>query len=147
MGGTQIILSRSKHFVIFFFFNVVICVIIHLQIFCQILHDAGLRVEELIDDDLTMSTNDSLQRSVGTLEIYRALASPAYVCFDPDPIGRAFHMSSLLRKLALLEVEFKLTYLELANGMEQYAADIISYTVTTEEVRTSPCFQALVLTV
>ncbi|XP_071842699.1 transient-receptor-potential-like protein [Apostichopus japonicus] len=99
----------------------------------KILHDAGLRVEELIDDDLTMSTNDSLQRSVGTLEIYRALASPAYVCFDPDPIGRAFHMSSLLRKLALLEVEFKLTYLELANGMEQYAADIISYTVTTEE--------------
>lgn len=92
-------------------------------------------MEEFGEGDLKTRTSDSLQRSVGNLEIYRALASPAYVCFDPDPIGRAFHLSMLLRKLALLEVEFKPMYLELANGMEQYAADLMSQVITSEEVR------------
>lgn len=82
------------------------------------------------------SAKDSLQRSVGTLEIYKGLSSPAYVCFSTsDPIGRAFKLCATLHKVGLMEVEFNHSYVQLADIMEQFAADLVSYARTTEEVR------------
>ena len=51
---------------------------------------------------------DSLLKSVGTLEIYKALSSDAYVSQAyMDPINRSFELSAVLQKLSkVCEVTF-----------------------------------------
>lgn len=99
------------------------------------LYDIGLRIPDIKMSSFEYSATDSLQRSVGTLEIYKGLASPAYVCFSTsDPIGRAFKLCATLHKVGDMEVEFNNSYVQLADIMEQLAADLVSYARTTEEV-------------
>ncbi|XP_077977349.1 short transient receptor potential channel 4-like [Glandiceps talaboti] len=85
----------------------------------------------------------TVQRSVGTLNIYKALASEAYISFielekkdNSDPIGRAFELSAELRELSSSEYEFRQEYLELADQCEQFGADLLGQTLDTDELRT-----------
>ncbi|XP_071842924.1 short transient receptor potential channel 7-like isoform X4 [Apostichopus japonicus] len=103
----------------------------------KVLYDIGLRIPDIKMSSFEYSATDSLQRSVGTLEIYKGLASPAYVCFSTsDPIGRAFKLCATLHKVGDMEVEFNNSYVQLADIMEQLAADLVSYARTTEEIMT-----------
>ncbi|XP_077977129.1 short transient receptor potential channel 4-like [Glandiceps talaboti] len=85
----------------------------------------------------------TVQRSVGTLNIYKALASEAYISFielekkeKSDPFGRAFELSAELRRMSSLEYEFRKEYLDLADQCELFAAELIGQTRDTDELRT-----------
>ncbi|XP_070535325.1 short transient receptor potential channel 4-like [Ptychodera flava] len=84
----------------------------------------------------------TVQRSVGTLNIYKALASEAYISYSelekrqrPDPFGRAFELSVELRELSSTEYEFRQAYSELAEQCEQFAADLLGQTRDADELR------------
>lgn len=79
--------------------------------------------------------NDSLQYSLKRINTYRALASPAWMSLtSPDPILSAFKLSWELQHLAVVEHEFKETYLQLAEQCRQFACDLISQCRSSEEV-------------
>ncbi|XP_063959639.1 short transient receptor potential channel 5-like [Lytechinus pictus] len=108
----------------------------------KMLLEADLLIPELQDDAFTEMAVDDLQRSVGTLEVYGGLASEAYVCLaSTDPIDRAFTLCGTMKRIALLEVEFKVRYLELADRMEKLAAELVSYARDSEEITTVLTFQ------
>ena len=51
--------------------------------------EVGARIPELSADTFQTAATDSLQQSVGSLEIYKGLASEAYVVLSSDdPIDR-----------------------------------------------------------
>ncbi|XP_070534602.1 short transient receptor potential channel 4-like isoform X2 [Ptychodera flava] len=85
----------------------------------------------------------TVQRSVGTLNIYKALASEAYISYietekkeRSDPFGRAFELAVELRTLSSTEYEFRQEYSDLAEKCEQFAADLLGQTREAEELRT-----------
>ncbi|CAJ0598054.1 unnamed protein product [Cylicocyclus nassatus] len=79
--------------------------------------------------------NDSLQYSLKRINTYRALASPAWMSLtSPDPILSAFKLSWELQQLAVVEHEFKETYLQLAEQCKQFACDLMSQCRSSEEV-------------
>ncbi|XP_011666677.2 short transient receptor potential channel 3 isoform X1 [Strongylocentrotus purpuratus] len=108
----------------------------------KMLLEADLLIPELNTDAFQDEAADDLQRSVGTLEIYGGLASEAYVCLaSTDPIDRAFTLCGIMKRIAILEVEFKVRYLELADKMERLAAELVSYARDSEEINTVLTFQ------
>ncbi|XP_070551362.1 short transient receptor potential channel 4-like isoform X1 [Ptychodera flava] len=86
--------------------------------------------------------NHTIQRSVGTLNVYKALASESYMSAielkdeDTDPFRRAFKLFQELRKESSKEYEFREQYLELAEKCEQYAADLLGQTRDSSELQT-----------
>ncbi|XP_070534325.1 short transient receptor potential channel 4-like [Ptychodera flava] len=96
-----------------------------------------------IDLSTIQSEKHTVQRSVGTLNIYRALASEAYLSYieiekkeNSDPFGRAFELSVELRELSSLEYEFRQDYTELAERCAQFAADLLGQTRDASELST-----------
>ncbi|XP_070534327.1 short transient receptor potential channel 4-like isoform X2 [Ptychodera flava] len=96
-----------------------------------------------IDLSTIQSEKHTVQRSVGTLNIYKALASEAYLSYieletkkRPDPFGRAFELSIQLRELSSSEYEFRQDYTELAERCEQFAADLLGQTRDANELST-----------
>ena len=63
--------------------------------------NSGSTIANISSKSFTTKARDSLQKSVGTLEIYRGLASEAYITLaSPDPVDRAFVMSNTMKKLS-----------------------------------------------
>jgi Transient receptor ion channel II len=59
-------------------------------------------------DCVTKQDFDSLKRSRSRLNVYRALASPAYMALSSaDPIMSTFELRQEMKKLAQVEKEFK----------------------------------------
>ncbi|XP_072049961.1 short transient receptor potential channel 1-like [Amphiura filiformis] len=103
----------------------------------KMLVEVGARIPELTADTFQTAATDSLQQSVGSLELYKGLASDAYVVLSSDdPINRCFTLCSNLRKSSEIEVEFKPSYLELVNKMEICSQELISQARSTEEILT-----------
>ncbi|XP_072022633.1 transient receptor potential protein-like [Amphiura filiformis] len=99
--------------------------------------NSGTTIVNVTSKNFATKATDELQKSVGTLELYRGLASEAYITLaNGDPVDRAFVMSHTLKKLSHTDVEFKSSYLELANTIDQVGTDIISHARTTEEIMT-----------
>ncbi|XP_070565519.1 short transient receptor potential channel 4-like [Ptychodera flava] len=87
--------------------------------------------------------NHTIQRSIGTLNVYKALASEAYICVietetetKPDPFQRAFELCHKLRAESSKEYEFREEYLELAAKCEQFSADLLGQTRDSIELKT-----------
>ncbi|XP_077977237.1 short transient receptor potential channel 4-like [Glandiceps talaboti] len=106
----------------------------------KMLVDKGAPPIELSD---LHTEKHTVQRSVGTLNIYKALASEAYISFmenekkeHSDPFGRAFELSAELKRMSSLEYEFRQEYLDLADQCETYAAELLGQTRDTDELRT-----------
>ncbi len=77
----------------------------------------------------------TLQHSVGTLNVYRALASEFYISLTSlDPIGTAFTLSDKLKEMSDQEYEFRAEYIEISNSTEQYAADMLGQARDSDEV-------------
>ena len=73
---------------------------------------------------------------MGTLNVYRALASEFYISLTSlDPIGTAFTLSDKLKEMSDQEYEFRAEYIELSDAVEQYAADMLGQARDSEEVR------------
>ena len=67
--------------------------------------DAGAGIPETKRSSASSAAIDSLLQSVGLVEQYSALASPAYItqAFS-DPIDKAFKLTKALTKLGYAEV-------------------------------------------
>ncbi|XP_072049938.1 uncharacterized protein [Amphiura filiformis] len=105
----------------------------------KVLIDAGCKIETDRSKKKQNSSAavDDLQKSVGSLELHRALASEAYLTqFHEDPIDTAFILSDKLRSLADKDVEFKTSYVELADNVDQVGTELISHARNTEEILT-----------
>ncbi|XP_070555679.1 short transient receptor potential channel 4-like [Ptychodera flava] len=76
----------------------------------------------------------SLQHSLGLINVYKALASQAYIALTSrDPLTTAFELSVKLRQLSERDYEFRYQYEELACQCEQFAADLLSKVRDSEE--------------
>ncbi|XP_033641216.1 short transient receptor potential channel 5-like isoform X1 [Asterias rubens] len=95
----------------------------------------GERVPDPESSDFQRTEKHTLQRSVGTLNVYRALSSGYYISLTAhDPIGKAFTLSSRLKEMSDMEYEFRAEYTELSESVEQYAADILAQARDSEEL-------------
>ncbi len=64
--------------------------------FLQLLRNCGCKI-----DDINSKATDDFLKSVGSLEIYKGLASEAYLSqVNEDPIETAFKLSTKLRYLS-----------------------------------------------
>ena len=87
----------------------------------------GARIEDPEYYAFSTQTH-TLQHSLGMLNIYRALASQAYISLtSSDPIHTAFERCVKLRKLSQKNPEFSEQFVELAGQCEQFAADILGH--------------------
>ncbi|KAG5850522.1 short transient receptor potential channel 1 [Anguilla rostrata] len=78
---------------------------------------------------------DSLRHSRFRLDIYRCLASPSLIMLtEEDPILRAFELSSDLKELSLVEVEFRNDYEELAKQCKMFAKDLLAQARNSREL-------------
>ncbi|XP_070555682.1 short transient receptor potential channel 4-like [Ptychodera flava] len=93
----------------------------------KILLDQGVTIED--PDYYCFHTEDfTLQKSIGMINVYRALASQAFISLtSEDPINTAFELSFRLQQLSKSDYEFRYTYEELANQCEQFAADLLGH--------------------
>ncbi|XP_022108366.1 short transient receptor potential channel 5-like [Acanthaster planci] len=95
----------------------------------------GAVIPDPDSSDFQRTEKHTLQRSVGTLNVYRALSSGYYISLTaPDPIGHAFTLSSKLGEMSNQEYEFRAEYTELSESVEQYAADILAQARDSDEL-------------
>ncbi|XP_070555680.1 short transient receptor potential channel 4-like [Ptychodera flava] len=99
----------------------------------KILLDHGARIED--PEFYSFQTEEfTLQHSLGTINVYKALASQAYISLtSEDPIGTAFELSHKLRALSSRDYEFRYQYGELAAQCELFAADLLGHVRDSEE--------------
>ncbi|XP_002740299.1 short transient receptor potential channel 5-like [Saccoglossus kowalevskii] len=100
---------------------------------CKILLEYGA----ILEDPNTLSETHGLQRSLGELQIYKALASQAYICYtSKDPIKTAFELSYRLRNMSKTDVEFGPEYDKLEEECEAFAAALLAHTRSEYEITT-----------
>ncbi|XP_070555677.1 short transient receptor potential channel 7-like [Ptychodera flava] len=76
----------------------------------------------------------TLEHSVGTIAVYQAITSEAYISLTAaDPIGRAFELSSEMRRLSGSNFEFRFQYEELSTRCERFAASLLGFVRNSEE--------------
>ncbi|XP_077991000.1 short transient receptor potential channel 4-like [Glandiceps talaboti] len=93
----------------------------------KILLDQGVKIEDP-DYYCFQTENFTLQNSLGMINVYRALASQAYISLtSDDPINTAFELSLRLQNLSKSDYEFRYTYEELADQCEQFASDLLGH--------------------
>ncbi|XP_077991360.1 short transient receptor potential channel 4-like [Glandiceps talaboti] len=93
----------------------------------KILIEYGSRIE---DPETYFSNKEdfTLQQSVGMINIYKALASEAFMSLTAeDPIKRAFVLSHKFRELSERNYEFRSQYEDLAQQCEQFSADLLNH--------------------
>ncbi|XP_077862185.1 transient receptor potential-gamma protein-like, partial [Saccoglossus kowalevskii] len=102
----------------------------------QILTENGARIED--PEYYKFFTEEfTLEHSVGTISVYKALTSEAYISLTcDDPIERSFHLSQQMRTLSIRDFEFRSQYEEMADRCECFAADLLSYIRNTSEQMT-----------
>ncbi|XP_033110111.1 short transient receptor potential channel 5-like [Anneissia japonica] len=93
----------------------------------------GVRIDAAEDYAFHTEVN-TLQNCLGTLNIYKGLASPAYISLtSSDPINTAFERCVQLRKLSEKNHEFSAEFRDLAEKCEQFAADILGHIRDSKE--------------
>ncbi|XP_044255453.1 transient receptor potential-gamma protein isoform X2 [Tribolium madens] len=101
------------------------------------------------DECVTSRLEDSLRHSRSRINAYRALASPSLIALSSkDPILTAFELSWELRRLSLLEHEFKSEYQELRKQCQDFATALLDHTRSSYELEvllnhdpTGPAFE------
>ncbi|CAM1302717.1 TRPC1 (predicted) [Pycnogonum litorale] len=87
------------------------------------------------DECVTLSSEDSLRHSRSRINAYRALASPSLISLSSkDPIMTAFELSWELRRLSVMEQEFKLVYQELRKQCQDFATALLDHTRSSYEL-------------
>lgn len=79
--------------------------------------------------------DDILHSESLRLNLYRAVANPAYLCYSShDPILAAFQLSKELTDSSFLVPEFRVAYKELAAEVSMFAVDVIACVRSTTEM-------------
>lgn len=87
------------------------------------------------DCKASLENDDLLHSETHRLNLYRAVANPAYVCHSThDPILSAFLLSTELRQSASMVPEFRAAYNELAAEVSTFAVELVGCCRSTEEV-------------
>ena len=74
--------------------------------------------------DESASEVDDLLKSVGTLEVYKALASEAYVSQAySDPVDRSFELGVILHKLSMVRTWYLICSLLLNDSIKEIVSD------------------------
>ncbi|KAF0299358.1 Transient receptor potential-gamma protein [Amphibalanus amphitrite] len=101
------------------------------------------------EECMTSHQEDSLRHSRSRINSYRALASPSLIALSSkDPILQAFELSWELRRLSVLEHEFKTDYQELRKRCQDFATALLDHTRSSYELEvllnhdpTGPAFE------
>ncbi|XP_070548230.1 short transient receptor potential channel 4-like isoform X2 [Ptychodera flava] len=97
----------------------------------------GATIEDPEKTTDRVTEKHTLQHSLGTLNVFQALASEAYISLvSTDPIDRAFKLSVKLIEMSVRDYEFRQEYLKLSEKCEQFAADLLGETRDTKELTT-----------
>ncbi|CAG9825081.1 unnamed protein product [Phaedon cochleariae] len=87
------------------------------------------------DCRVRLEHDDLLHAESLRLNLYRAVANPAYICYSThDPILAAFHLSQELKESSFLVPEFRTAYAELASEISMFAVDLIACCRSTNEM-------------
>ncbi|XP_037087479.1 LOW QUALITY PROTEIN: transient receptor potential-gamma protein-like [Pollicipes pollicipes] len=87
------------------------------------------------EECMTSHGEDSLRHSRSRINSYRALASPSLIALSSkDPILQAFELSWELRRLSVLEHEFKTDYQELRKRCQDFATALLDHTRSSYEL-------------
>ncbi|XP_057670817.1 short transient receptor potential channel 5-like [Diorhabda carinulata] len=79
--------------------------------------------------------DDLLHAESLRLNLYRAVANPAYICYSThDPILAAFQLSKELKESSFLVPEFRVAYTELSEEVSTFAVDLIACVRSTNEM-------------
>ncbi|CAG9858727.1 unnamed protein product [Phyllotreta striolata] len=82
-----------------------------------------------------LENDDTLHSESLKLNLYRAVANPAYLCYSTyDPILAAFQLSKELTDSSFLIPEFRVAYKELAAEVSMFAVDLIACVRSTTEM-------------
>ncbi|XP_077991582.1 short transient receptor potential channel 4-like [Glandiceps talaboti] len=99
----------------------------------KLLLEYGATIEDPESYNFT-SEKFTLQHSMATINIYRALASESYMSLTcKDPITEAFQLSSKLTEISERDYEFRTQYIGLAVQCEEFAADLLGCIRDTKE--------------
>ncbi|XP_071821076.1 short transient receptor potential channel 4-like isoform X3 [Apostichopus japonicus] len=99
----------------------------------RILLEYGARIKDPRDYS-NQAEMHTLENSVGMLNLYKALASQAYISLTAkDPFNTTFELCAKLRKLSKTKYEFMDQFQELADQCEQFAADLLDQVRDSEE--------------
>lgn len=99
----------------------------------RILLEYGARIKDPKDYS-NQAEMHTLENSVGMLNLYKALASQAYISLTAkDPFNTTFELCAKLRKLSKTKYEFMDHFQELADQCEQFAADLLDQVRDSEE--------------
>ncbi|XP_077991005.1 short transient receptor potential channel 4-like [Glandiceps talaboti] len=99
----------------------------------KILLDHGAKIEE--PDSYNFFTEEfTLEHSVGTINVHRALTSEAFIALtSDDPISRAFELSDLMQNLSTQNFEFRSQFEQLAIKCEVFASELLTHVRNTQE--------------
>ncbi|XP_059081823.1 transient receptor potential protein-like [Tigriopus californicus] len=87
------------------------------------------------DDCVEESTVDSLRFSLSRINAYKALASPSLIALSSkDPILTAFELSNELKRLGVMESQFKETYATLRKQVQELATGLVEQARTSYEL-------------
>ena len=94
-------------------------------------HDVKCSCEECLE----LSSEDSLKFSLSRINAYKALASPSLIALSSkDPILTAFQLSNELKRLAVMESQFKEEYSKLRKQCQEFAVGLVEETRTSYEL-------------
>ncbi len=83
--------------------------------------------------------------SLARINAYRALASPSLIALSSkDPILTAFELSNELKRLSMMEAQFREVYTNLRKQVQELATGLIdhartSYELVRDSLKESPC--------
>ncbi|XP_077863793.1 short transient receptor potential channel 7-like [Saccoglossus kowalevskii] len=99
----------------------------------KLLLDNGANIDD--PEFYTFKTEQfTLQHSLGLINVYKALASQAYIALtSADPIDTAFELGQKLHQLSKRDYEFRNQYQELADQCEQFASDLLGKVRDSDE--------------
>ena len=94
-------------------------------------HDVKCSCEEC----LTQSADDSLRFSLSRINAYKALSSPSLIALSSkDPVLTAFQLSNELKRLAVMESQFKEEYKNLRKKVQEFAVGLVDCARTSYEL-------------
>ncbi|XP_070556557.1 short transient receptor potential channel 1-like [Ptychodera flava] len=99
----------------------------------KVLLDQGAEVP--LPECFSFKTREfSLEHSIGTINIYKAVTSEAFLSLtSEDPFKDAFTLSNKMRELSVVDFEFRSDYLEMAERCENFAANLLHYVKDSDE--------------
>ena len=94
-------------------------------------HDVKCSCEEC----LQLSSEDSLRFSLSRINAYKALASPSLIALSSkDPILTAFQLSNELKRLAVMESQFREEFMKLRKQCQEFAVGLVEHARTCYEL-------------